>query len=183
MPNPTGWVDPLGLDNKATNCPGDAATSDEDLDLSGEPSLPDVNSYSTPYQPLSASQRKVIRNKIEQRAVSKREYQHYDWDRRFSNRRNRGVDRFWREEKKRLKNGQWDEAQTEAILNGKRPKFEGETMEAHHRYNALSYPHLADNPVNLYPATRYEHLYRWHGGNFRNETSGKPLNVNVKEEF
>ncbi len=28
-----------------------------------------------------------------------------------------------------------------------------------------------------------EHLYRWHGGNFKNPTSGKPINPDFKEEF
>ncbi|QMV14626.1 Cell wall-associated polypeptide CWBP200 [Vibrio spartinae] len=36
VPNPTGWVDPLGLDNKATNCPGSSnaqGTLDRDVGM------------------------------------------------------------------------------------------------------------------------------------------------------
>ncbi len=50
-------------------------------------------------------------------------------------------------------------------------------------YNALDYPQLADKYFNIYPATRDEHLYRWYGGNFQNETLGKPLNPLVSEDF
>ncbi|EPM43197.1 hypothetical protein A249_40065 [Pseudomonas syringae pv. actinidiae ICMP 18804] len=50
-------------------------------------------------------------------------------------------------------------------------------------YNALDYPQLADKYFNIYPATRDEHLYRWHGGNFQNEKLGKPLNPLVPEDF
>lgn len=50
-------------------------------------------------------------------------------------------------------------------------------------YNALDYPQLADKSFNIYPATRDKYLYRWHGGNFQNETIGKPLNPLVPEDF
>ncbi len=33
------------------------------------------------------------------------------------------------------------------------------------------------------PVTRSEHIYRWHGGNFQNDTFGKPLNLEYPEDF
>lgn len=56
-------------------------------------------------------------------------------------------------------------------------------MEGHHRYNALDYPQLADNPDIIYPATYDEHFNRWHGGNWQNDTDGQPLNLLFEEEF
>lgn len=111
-----------------------------------------------------------------------------DWDRRFSNRRQRGVGRFWSEERKRPHAGEegtrdWSPEQADEIMKNKRPKFYEKTIEGHHMYNALDYPHLADKALNIYPATRDEHLYRWHGGSFQNETKGKPLNPLIPEDF
>ena len=42
---------------------------------------------------------------------------------------------------------------------------------------------LADDPDLIYPATEREHLYRWHGGNTRLDTSGQPLDPSFPEEF
>ena len=50
-------------------------------------------------------------------------------------------------------------------------------------YNALDYPQLAGSKLNTCPTTKSEHLYRWHAGNFQNDTKGKPLNPLVLEEF
>ncbi|WP_232471942.1 RHS repeat-associated core domain-containing protein [Vibrio gazogenes] len=43
VPNPTGWVDPLGLDNKATNCPGSKNSGNSS---SPEPEMPQVQKES-----------------------------------------------------------------------------------------------------------------------------------------
>jgi hypothetical protein len=45
------------------------------------------------------------------------------------------------------------------------------------------YPQVADEPLNIYPVTYYEHFNRWHGGRWRNPTSGKPLSPDVPEWF
>jgi len=62
-------------------------------------------------------------------------------------------------------------------------KFDDNPIEGHHKYNALDYPHLADDPKNIFPTTWTEHFYRWHGGNFRNDTNGTPLNPLFPEDF
>lgn len=56
-------------------------------------------------------------------------------------------------------------------------------MEGHHKRNIAEYPALADDPNNIYPATKYEHFERWHGGNWQNETHGTPNNPLIPEEF
>lgn len=190
VPNPTGWVDPLGLEV----CPGqggtkpDAATRDTANTPVVDEGTPAVPSYETPYKPLSSPQKKVLQGKVESRTATRDEVAHLDWDRRFSNRRQRGVDRFWSEERKRLRGGEsgtrdWSPEQADDIMKNKRPKFDDKTIEGHHMYNALDYPQLADKAFNIYPATRDEHLYRWHGGSFQNETKGRPLNPLVPEDF
>ncbi len=52
------------------------------------------------------------------------------------------------------------------ILSGKKPQYNGRTMQAHHTYSVLLYPHLANSPEVLYPAIPYEHLRGWHGGSY-----------------
>ena len=145
-------------------------------------------SYETPYKTLNAKQKTGINDKIKSRTATREEYKLLEWNRRFNNRRNRGVNRFWAREIKSIKEGKpttrsYTRSQRQEMLNGDKPTFNGRVLEAHHRYNAVDYPQLADKPWNLYPVTRSEHLYRWHGGNFRNETSGRPLNQNYEEEF
>ena len=116
-------------------------------------------------------------------------YEQYDWDRRFQNRRQRGVKRFWRGEKNKINNNKrtirdWNERQKGDILRGKVPKDNNnKPMEGHHKYNAADYPHLADDERNIYPVTREEHQYRWHGGKWTNDTSGKPLDPDYPEEI
>jgi hypothetical protein len=145
-------------------------------------------SYKTPFKPFSKNQRANIKEKVEDRTATKQEVQQLDWDRRFSNRRATGVRKFWSEERARLRAGEqgtrkWSQEQSEAISSGKRPKFNGQTVEGHHKNNALDHPQIANDAKNIYPATKDEHLQRWHGGNFQNETSGKPLNPDYPEEF
>ena len=56
-------------------------------------------------------------------------------------------------------------------------------MEGHHGYNAADYLYVADNPKYIRFVTKIEHLFREHGGDFHNSTSGSPLNPSFKEEF
>jgi RHS repeat-associated protein len=157
-----GWIDPLGL--------------------SCEPA------YKTPYKPLSPKQRARLQQKLNNRTITRQEFAHLDWDRRFTNRRARGVDRFWSQERRNLRNGgtgtrNWTPEQRNDILAGRTPTHNGKPIEGHHKYNALDHPHIADDPNNIYPATDVEHLNRWHGGNYQNDTYGKPLNPAHSEEF
>jgi RHS repeat-associated protein len=163
--NPVGWVDPLGLQG---GCPP---------------------TYRTPFTPLTKKQKQRLKAKVQNRTITRAEYAHLQWDRRFANRRQRGVDRFWRGERRALRAGQpgtrnWSPQQRADILGGRVPqKLNGEPIEGHHKYNALDHPQLADDPANIYPATKTEHFERWHGGNFQNDTFGKPLNPGFPEEF
>ncbi|NRT43429.1 RHS repeat-associated protein [Clostridium beijerinckii] len=150
--------------------------------------MSDIPKIETPYKPLTPKQKGILNKNLKNRTITKDEYRQLQWDRRFSNRRNRGVDRFWSSERKRLNSGMegtrnYDSQQIEDIKNSKTPTFNGEPMEGHHKYNALDYPQIADNPNNIYPATNNEHFNRWHGGNWQNDTSGVPNNPNYKEEF
>lgn len=54
--------------------------------------------------------------------------------------------------------------QAQDIINNKRAKYEGKTMQGHHSYSASKFPHLSDKGEVIYPATTSEHLHRWHGG-------------------
>ena len=151
----------------------------------------EVPQYGTPYKPLKPHSQTALKEKLENRTITSDEYKHLEWDRRFNNRRQRGVSRFWATERRRLKGGEsgtrnWTEEQMDDLLHNPRPKtpkYDGKPMEGYHRYNALNHPHLADDPDNIYPATCYEHLQRWHGGHFQNNTFGQPLNPLIPEEF
>ena len=147
-----------------------------------------VPQYRTPFQPLTPNQRRGIQGRIDSRTATRNDYRHMEWDRRFSNRRNRGVSRFWAQERRALRSGQpgtrnWSPAQRADILAGRTPSHNGAPIEGHHRHNALDHPQIADDPTNIYPATRDEHFQRWHGGNWQNDTYGSPNNPSWPEEF
>jgi RHS repeat-associated protein len=144
--------------------------------------------FKTPFKPLSAKEKRVLNSKLKSRTITRQEYQHLQWDKRFSNRRNRGVDRFWSDERKKLRTGQpgtrnWSPQQKSDILAGRTPTHAGSPIEGHHKYNALDHPQLADRGDNIFPATRTEHQNKWHGGNWQNDTSGSPLNPSFPDEF
>lgn len=144
--------------------------------------------YRTPFQPLTDVQKKNLRQNFQNRSITRDEYLRLDWDRRFNNRRQRGVSRFWAAERRRLRAGasgtrNWTPGQHQAIWEGRTPRFGGQPIEGHHRYNALDHPQLADEPMNIFPATWNEHFYRWHDGNFQKDTFGNPLNPRYPEEF
>ncbi|HEY2747962.1 MAG TPA: hypothetical protein VGL86_25240, partial [Polyangia bacterium] len=145
--------------------------------------------HEVPHQPLSPDERAKLEEKKEARTITREELDRLDWDRRFGNRRDRGVDRFWSDERKALKAGKpgtrnWTPEQKADILAGKVPKGpDGQPMEGHHMLNAMSYPAHAADPKNVTAATRGEHKDKWHGGNFQNETHGQPLKPDHKDEF
>lgn len=131
-----------------------------------------------------------MKEKLKNRTIKREEYRQLEWDRKFKNRRNRGVSRFWAAEKRRLESRKnnfgtrnLSDSQKMDILAGRVPQYGGKPLEGHHMYNAIDFPQLADDPTNIYPATHDEHFWRWHGGNYQNDTMGNPNNYNFKEEF
>ena len=77
----------------------------------------------------------------------------------------------------------WTQEQRAAILRGETPRSADQAIEGHHRYSAKEYPHIANDPDMVTPATKSEHKDRWHGGNYQNTTHGTPRNPDVEEEF
>lgn len=153
----------------------------------GKPSK-NIATYKVPYASLTKGQRANYKQKMESRSLTRDQYKRLEWDRRFANKRAKGVARFWADERAKLRLGEsgtraWSGEQRSAILRNKVPTFNGEPIQGHHRYNAISHPHLASDPENIYPATRTEHLLRWHGGSWKNDSFGAPLNLKYPEEF
>lgn len=98
----------------------------------------------------------------------------------MSTKRQNDVNKFWEQERTRLQNGEngtrnWSPQQKADILNGKRPTYNGKTIQGHHSYSVSKYPHLADKGEVIYPATANEHLNGWHGGNYKNSLPGEPI--------
>ncbi len=137
---------------------------------------------------LSAKQRKEIAAKIKSRTATKSEYEQYYSDRRFSKRRKEGVRQFWVHEQMRILSGKettrdWSKSQRQAILRSERPKYNGKTVQGHHTYSASKYPHLANQGAVIFPVTFDEHLYGWHGGNFKNSFPGRPIKKKTYHNF
>lgn len=136
--------------------------------------------YPLKYKQLSSKKLKSLRDKKNNRTITKKEYKILEWHKRLAKRRNEGIDKFWIIEKKKLQAGlpgtrHWTEAQITDILNNKRPKYNNQTINSHHTYSVKDYPHLANRHDLIYPVTPYEHLYGWHGGNFSKSSHGKPV--------
>lgn len=148
-----------------------------------------VEKVRIPYEKkLSQNKMKDLKGKIDNRTITKEEYEEYNWNKKIDKARADGVRKFYQNEKEVLKNGEkgtrnYTEEMKKDIIDGKRPNFNGKPLEGHHKYSVEKYPNLAKEPTNIYPTTKDEHLYRWHGGNYRNPTLGKPINPNFKEEF
>ncbi|MEK4425941.1 hypothetical protein [Solibacillus sp. FSL K6-1523] len=124
---------------------------------------------------------KEQRVKIENRTITKTEYEQYIWNKKFAKHRASGVSEFWYQERQRIVNNEtptrgWNQDQLNDILNGKKPKVDGKIVQGHHSYSASQYPHLANKGEIIYPATPNEHLKGWHGGNWKNSLPGKPIN-------
>ena len=140
----------------------------------------DLSEHSTIHKQLSSSKMKTLAKKIEKRQATAQEYKAYQWNKRFRERRKKGVERFWRQERERLLKGEqgtrnWTEQQKKDIINGLKPKFNGIAIIGHHSYSAIKYPHLADKGEIIYPATLKEHFSGWHRGNYKNSIAGKPI--------
>jgi hypothetical protein len=140
----------------------------------------DLREHPTGRKQLSDAGRRAIAKKIANRTATREEYKRYEWDARLAKRRNNGVRLFWEAERDRLEAGDrgtrnWSTEQREAILNSKRPKYNGKTLQAHHAYSVSRYPHLANVAAVLYPATPLEHLKGWHGGSYRKSLPGRRI--------
>ncbi|APT48511.1 transposase [Bacillus safensis] len=148
----------------------------------------DLTTKVTPYKSLSRNQQKKIKEKIENRTVTKEEYKRYQWDKRFSKRRAAGVTEFWKQEKKRILDGEsttrnWTHEQKQEILKSKKPQYNGKSIIGHHTYNAMNYPHISNRGEIIYPVTGREHLKGWHGGSYSKNAPGRPVNPDYLEEF
>lgn len=137
---------------------------------------------------LTTKQRSKLISQVKSRSISKSDWKKLNSDSRFRERRKRGIINFWNSEKVRLLCGQrgtreWNNQQVHDILSNQRPKYNGKTIQGHHIYSAAKYPHLADKGDLIYPVTFDEHLYGWHGGNFRNSLPGRPINYKKKHSF
>nr|WP_246861309.1 hypothetical protein [Bacillus sp. REN3] len=141
----------------------------------------DLNPHPIQQKQLSAKKMKDLRVKIENRTITKAEYEQYIWNKKFVKHRASGVTDFWYQERQRILNNEtptrdWNQEQLNDILNGKKPKVDGEIVQGHHSYSASQYPHLANKGEIIYPATPNEHFKGWHGGNWKNSLPGKPIN-------
>lgn len=141
----------------------------------------DLVPHPTTQKQLSPKKMKELKQKIADRTITREEYEQYDWNKRFSKRRRDGVDLFWLDERKRLMNGEassraWTSSQRQDIIDGKKPTYNGKTLQGHHTYSASQYPHLANRPEVIFPATFNEHFYGWHGGNWKMSLPGERIN-------
>ena len=148
----------------------------------------DTREHPAKYKQLNGKNRKTLHEKEKNRTITKKEYKRLDWQRRLDARRREGINAFWAREKELIERNlpttrNWSSEQRADILNDKRPKFKGVTMQSHHTYSVAKYPHLANNGSLIYPATLYEHTNRWHARNFKTSLPGKPANYKIKEEF
>jgi hypothetical protein len=142
----------------------------------------DLHEHPSKYKQLSSKRMTALRRKQQARTMTKHEYKTYESNKRLSARRDKGVQEFWNQEKTRIMNGSptsrnWTPQQMHDILNDRKPKHNGKTMHAHHTYSVSKYPHLANKGEVIFPATFREHLYGWHGGNFKKSLPGKPINT------
>ena len=142
----------------------------------------DLEPHPTNQGQLSPKKMKELKQKIADRTITREEYERYDWNKRFSKRRRDGVDLFWLDERKRLMNGEassraWTSSQRQDIIDGKKPTYNGKTLQGHHTYSASQYPHLANRPEVIFPATFNEHFYGWHGGNWKMSLPGERINT------
>ena len=140
----------------------------------------DTQEYPTKYKQISAKEKARLSAKFQDRTITKEEYKILEWNKKISFKRQDAVNGFWDQEQVRLQNGEngtrnWSPQQKADILNGKRPTYNGKTIQGHHTYSVSKYPHLSGNSEVIYPTTFNEHLNGWHGGNFRNSLPGEPI--------
>ena len=140
----------------------------------------DIREHPSKYKQISAKEKSRLESKVRDRTITKDEYKKLEWNKKISAKRQDAVNEFWDQEQIRLQKGEngtrnWSPQQKADILNGKRPTYNGKTIQGHHTYSVSKYPHLSGNSEVIYPATFNEHLKGWHGGNFRNSLPGEPI--------
>lgn len=145
----------------------------------------DTREHPTKYKQMSSKKLKALREKLNSRTITKSEYKRLSWQNRLTTRRNTAIKEFWKSEIRKIKLGlpttrNWSAKQRQEILSGKRPTFKGKAMASHHLYSVSKYPHLANRKELIYPATVYEHIYGFHGGNTRKSLPGVPIR-DIKE--
>ncbi|WP_079710268.1 T7SS effector LXG polymorphic toxin [Paraliobacillus ryukyuensis] len=178
------------INNKATVTKGTGEVSKEISDIHHVKEAKDIiaertkglnlKEHPTTTKQMSSAKMKELKDKIDNRTITKQEYADYIWNKKFAKRRDKGVKEFWYQEQQRLLNNEpltrdWSQEQLKDILAGKTPKFDGKPIAGHHSYSVSKYPHLADRGEIIYPATFNEHLKGWHGGNWRNSIPGEPI--------
>ena len=159
--------------NKAQNSANRAIIASKDIDTREHP---------TKYKQMSSKKLKELREKKKNHTITKEEYKRLNWQTRLTKRRNEAVKDFWEKEVYLIRNNlpttrNWSAQQMQEILSGQKPKYNGRTMSSHHMYSVAKYPHLANRMELIFPATQYEHIYGWHGGNTRNSLPGKPIKI------
>lgn len=137
-----------------------------------------------PVKKISKLSARELKRRVDNKTATKNEYKQHMSNVRLAERRNRGVNKFWEQERERILSGKhgtrrWTQEQLQSILDGHKPKHNGKTIQGHHTYSVIKYPHLADKGEVIYPATFKEHLYGWHGGNFRKSKPGVPIVIIV----
>ena len=145
----------------------------------------DLRQHRLPYKIPSAKRLKNLRQKRDNRTITKQEFRELRWAERFKERRDKGVSNFWDAEKAKLLRGEkgtrnWTKEQRNDIINDRRPKFNGRVIQGHHSYSASKYPQLANLGGLIYPATFREHLYGWHGGTYRKSLPGMPIKIIIE---
>ena len=136
---------------------------------------------------LSYNQMKQIKDKIKNRTATMKEYKNMRMTERLKNRRNTGGDSFYEAERERILNKQqltrdWTPEQIRDILNGRKPKENGRTIHLHHTFSVRDFPHLANKHEIMFPATFEEHLYNWHGGNWKKSIPGERIYKNKRRK-
>ncbi len=148
----------------------------------------DPREHPTKYKQMSSKKRKLLREKVQMRTITKAEYKRLNWQKRLDARRKAGIESFWDRERDRISlnlppTRNWSPEQRADILNNKMPKYNGKSMQSHHTYSVAKYPHLANRGSLIYPVTLYEHKNRWHYKGTKNSLPGRPNNYNAKEQF
>ena len=142
----------------------------------------DKQEHPTKNKQISAKEKTKLKTKLNDRTITKDEYKRLKWNEKISQKRQNGVNNFWEQERTRLQNGEngtrnWTSQQKIDILNGGRPKYNGQTLRGHHSYSVSKYPNLADKGEVVFPATQNEHFNGWHGRNYKNSLPGEPINT------
>lgn len=140
--------------------------------------------YGTPFKQLSKKGRSELLDMVDNRTITREDWARLQWHDRLTIRRQTGIDEFWAMERQNLTDGlpgsrNWSPEALDSILSGGRPSG----IFGHHKYSVSHYPQLANDPYNIVPTTFNEHLYGWHGGNWRNASHGVPLNPSLAYEF